>query len=78
MDKFFGNIGVGIGLAIFGFICCPCISIILGAIGMGTCKTPEAKKHAMFSLAGGCAGILLNIILNVTGIFKFDPKQFGM
>jgi hypothetical protein len=72
LDKFFSNIAVGIVLAVVGLLCCPLISIILGGIGMATCKNPDSKKHAMFAVIGGVAGIILNVVLYATGAFKFN------
>ena len=67
LDSFFNNIAVAILMALFGLCCCPLISIILGGIGMATCKNPTSKQNSLIVLLGGVAGIVLNIILMATG-----------
>ena len=68
LDGFFGNIVVAIIFAIVGVLCCPCLSVVLGGIGMATCKTPEGKKGSMICLIGGVAGMVINGILYATGV----------
>jgi hypothetical protein len=75
MDKFFRSTAVGVILAVIGVFCCPLISIVLGGIGMATCKSPASKQNAMIALIGGIIGIVLNIVLYITGVV--DYSNFG-
>jgi len=61
MDGFLGNIAVAI---IFGILslCCPLLGLILGGIGLGTCKTPDGKRGSMIVLICGVVGIVVNIV----------------
>jgi hypothetical protein len=71
MDKFFRSTAVGVIFALIGVFCCPLISIILGGIGMATCKNPGSKQNAMIALIGGVIGIVLNIVLMATGVVDY-------
>ena len=68
LDGFFSNMVVAIIFAVIGVFCCPCLSVILGGIGLATSKTPEGKKGSMICLIGGVIGILLNGVLYATGV----------
>jgi hypothetical protein len=70
MDGFLNNIAVAIGLTLFGICCCPIASLVVGGIGLGTCKNPDSKRNAMIVLVGGIIGIILNIGLLATGQFN--------
>ena len=74
LDGFFSNIAVAIVFAVIGVFCCPCLSVILGGIGLATSKTPDGKKGAMICLIGGVIGLVLNGILFATG--AVNPNQF--
>jgi hypothetical protein len=64
MDAFFGN--TNMVLLIILSVCCSGIALILGIIGLVTCKDPVAKNHAMIvTIIGGimtalgvCSGVL--------------------
>lgn len=68
LDKYIGMPVVYIILAVVGVFCCPCLSIVLGGIGLATTKTPEGKQGSTIALIGGVVGIVLNVILYVTGV----------
>ena len=75
LDGFLGNLPISILVAVvFGF-CCTCVPIILGGIGMATCKTPEGKKGAMFMLIIGIIFAVIWGVLGGTGVVK--PDQFN-
>ena len=72
LDGFFSNIVVAIVFAVIGVFCCPCLSIILGGIGLATSKTPDGKKGSMICLIGGIVGMVLGLILKFAGIITTD------
>jgi hypothetical protein len=65
MEGFFGNTALAIILAIVFFCICSPAGIILGGIGMGTCKQPDAKRNAMIMLILGVVGLIIGIISTV-------------
>lgn len=74
LDGFLGNLPVAIIVAVITGLCCACIPLILGGVGMATCKTPEGKKGALFTLIIGIVWLVINIVLSATGVV--DVKQF--
>ena len=77
LDKFFHSTAVGVIFALIGVFCCPLISIVLGGIGMATCKNPQSKQNAMIALIGGVVGIVLNIVLMATGVVDYQNLGGG-
>ena len=67
MDAFFGN--TNIVLLILLAVCCNGIALILGIIGLLTCKDPDAKNRALIvTIIGGIItvlGIIGNIAINM-------------
>ncbi len=74
MDGFMGNLPIVIIVSIVVSLCCSCIPIILGGVGLATTKTPEGKRGSMIMLGIGLAFLLLGVILQVAGVI--DAKQF--
>jgi hypothetical protein len=68
MDGFMNNMAVMIIFAIIGVCCCPLLSIILGGIGMATCKNPDSKRNSMIVLVAGLVGAVLGIISYFAGL----------
>lgn len=64
MEGFFSNTPLSIILSVVFFLCCPLIGLILGGIGMGTTKTPDAKRNAMIMLIASVVGIIVGLIVN--------------
>jgi hypothetical protein len=68
MDAFFGN--TSMVLLILLAVCCQGIALILGIIGLVTCKDPVAKNNAMvvtiiagiLSVLGFCGGGVLSVM----------------
>ncbi|AWM35816.1 hypothetical protein GobsT_64860 [Gemmata obscuriglobus] len=54
--------------ALFSFCCCWPLGVILGIIGLVTCKNPDSKRNSIIVLVAGVAGIILNVILYVSGV----------
>jgi hypothetical protein len=77
MDGFLSNMVAVVILALVSFFCCPLIGLILGIIGMITCKTSVAKKNATILLVVSVLSIALNIILNATGVVNFNQQMQG-
>jgi hypothetical protein len=75
MDGFFANTPLAIILAIVLFFCCWPIGLVLGIIGVATCKNPDAKRNAMIMLGLSVLAIVISIIYYaVMGAAAF---QFG-
>jgi hypothetical protein len=78
MDSFLNNTVVAVLLALVSFFCCPFLGLILGGIGMATCKNPDSKRNAMIVLVASVLALVLNIALYATGVLDFNnPGQFG-
>ena len=75
MDKFFSNTGLAVVFIIFSFCCCALAGVIVGGIGVATCKDPKAKQMATICLIVSIVAIVLNAGLYFTGAIK--PGQFG-
>lgn len=67
MDKFMNNMGLAIGLAIFSFCCCPLLGIIMGIVGMITCKNPDSKRNSIIVLVAGVVGAAVGVVLQLSG-----------
>jgi len=65
MDGFFGNTNIVV-LVIFGF-CCSGIALILGIIGLVTCKDPKAKSNATIVCVIGGIMVVVWTVLNIVG-----------
>ncbi len=74
LDKYFGNLPISVIVAVVTGLCCSCIPIILGGIGLATTKTPEGKKGATITLVVGIVWLAINIILSATGVV--DVRKF--
>jgi hypothetical protein len=66
MDAFFGNTNIVL-LVVFGF-CCGFIALIVGIIGLVTCKDPKAKQNALIVTILGCILPVLGFILRIAGV----------
>ncbi len=66
LEGFFANTPLAIILAIVFIFCCSPAGIILGGIGMGTCKLPDAKRNAMIMLILNGVALVVGIILRFT------------
>jgi hypothetical protein len=67
VDGMLGNTAVAIILALVSFCCCPLLGLIIGGIGMGTTRDPDVKRNSIIVLVAAVVGIVLNVILVVTG-----------
>lgn len=67
LDKFFANTPVAIILAIVFFCFCSLAGVILGGIGVFTCKNPDSKRNATIMLVLGVVKLLIEIGLVATG-----------
>jgi hypothetical protein len=67
MDAFFGN--TNIVLLILLAVCCNGIALILGIIGLLTCKDPDAKNRALIvTIIGGiitALAVFANVAANM-------------
>lgn len=77
MDGFLSNMIAVVLLCLVSFFCCPLIGLIVGGIGMATCKTPGAKKNATILLVVSVAAIAINLILNATGVVNTQEMMKG-
>jgi hypothetical protein len=63
MDNFFSN---NLALAIILLLCCTPVALILGIIGLATCKEEDARRRALvITIISGIfvgIGVVLNII----------------
>ena len=64
-DKTFKNTNIVI-LIIFG-LCCGIIPLVLGIIGIATCKDPTAKRNAIIVTVVGAISFILSILLQLGG-----------
>jgi hypothetical protein len=71
MDGFFGNTALAIILSIVFFCICSPVGLILGIIGLTTCKNPDAKRNAMIMTVLAAIGLLI-------GIASIATNNFGM
>ena len=62
-DAFRGHIATVIVGSIVTFCCCACVGIILGGVGLGVCKTAQAKTNSTILLVVGLAAIVINLVL---------------
>jgi uncharacterized membrane protein len=69
MDAFFGN--TNIVLLIILAVCCNGIAVILGIVGLITCKDPQAKNNALIvTIIGGiitALAVIGNIVATMGG-----------
>jgi hypothetical protein len=63
MDGFFANTNIVV-LVIFA-LCCNGIALILGIIGLVTCKDPQAKSNATIVTVIGGIMTVVGVVLNV-------------
>jgi len=74
-DAFYGHIATVIVGSLLS-LCCACIGIIGGGIGLAITKSPDAKRNSMIMLLVGLGMIALNLVLRF--VFGFDvQKQLG-
>jgi hypothetical protein len=72
LDRFFANTNIVI-LVIFAF-CCGCIPLVIGIIGLISCKDAKAKSNAMIVTIVAAISTLIGVVGNVmTG----GPQGFG-
>jgi hypothetical protein len=75
LEGFFANTPVAIILSVVLFLCCWPAGLVLGGIGVATCKNPDAKRNAMIMLGLSAVAVVLTIIYYaVMGAAAF---QFG-
>jgi hypothetical protein len=67
MDKFFSNTALAVVTIIFSFCCCPLVGLIVGGIGMATCKDPKSKQMATICLIVSVVAIVINLGLQFSG-----------
>jgi len=72
MDGFFANTNIVV-LVLFA-LCCGCIPLVLGIIGLATCKDPKAKSNAMIvvivSVVSTLIGVVAQVLQGTGGQFK--------
>jgi predicted PurR-regulated permease PerM len=76
MDGFFANTPLAIILAVVLFFCCWPIGLVLGIVGVATCKHPDAKRNAMIMLALSAVAVVITIIYWVVmgaAAFQLQP-----
>ena len=66
LDAFFTN---NFALAVVLAVCCNLIGLVLGIVGLATCKDPVAKKNAMVVTIVGAVVFVLVTIGNVVANF---------
>lgn len=77
LDGMMTNMAVVVILALVSFFCCPLIGGILGLIGVLTCKTADGKRNSTIILIVSIVSIVINIILNATGVVNFNQQMQG-
>jgi hypothetical protein len=61
MDAFFGD--TNMVLLVFLALCCNGVALILGIVGLATCKDPQAKQNALVVT-------IIGAIITALGVFR--------
>jgi hypothetical protein len=68
MDGMFGNTNI-VMLILFGF-CCGGIALILGIVGLATCKDPKARTNAMIVTILGAVSTAIGVGVQVVSLMS--------
>jgi hypothetical protein len=66
LDAMFANTNIVL-LVLFG-VCCNGLALILGVVGLITCKDPKAKKNATIVIIVGGIMTILGLIAQFSGL----------
>jgi hypothetical protein len=66
LDGMFANTNI-VALILFGF-CCGFIALVLGIVGLATCKDERARQNALIVTLIGGAMTVVGVVLQFTGM----------